>query len=292
MFDNLISPDRISIVVQGPIIQDVTPEVLSSIRKYFRGGEIILSTWKGEIHANLDFDFLIENDDPGALPKYFGKQNNLNRQIASTANGLKAVSRDFAMKVRTDIPFVHGGCLDLFNYVDTKPRLTELQIFKKRIAICSYFTWNPERNLGLFHPSDLFMLGRTEDLLHYWGCPLAKSCDNNVNSPEKYLFVQALNARRIFPLQNIDRVTSNSIWNLWKSEISLLSNFFLFNSNDIGLKNKRHFEQTPSGANCYTAEEWEYLNILYGKNPAPIGRLLNVCLRGFLRKMRRLICRT
>ena len=46
----------ITIVVQGPVDPVNTPKCIASIRKYFKGSKIILSTWEGTDTYGLDFD--------------------------------------------------------------------------------------------------------------------------------------------------------------------------------------------------------------------------------------------
>ena len=62
----MIKSDEISVVVQGAINNKYTPICLASIRKIFPYATIILSTWKNSKTENLDYDVLIENEDPGS----------------------------------------------------------------------------------------------------------------------------------------------------------------------------------------------------------------------------------
>ncbi len=176
--------DQISFVVQGPVDTTIsrrtgkpmTQSCLESIRQWFPGSEIVLSIWKGSDVSGLDFDQLIENDDPGAFnvmrpealrPVY----NNGNRQIVSTASGLRAVSRCYAAKVRTDLVLTGNQWLGQFNgFPARSPRW---RIFKERIVTASLYTRNPVRGIRKpFHPSDWLMFGLTEDMLLLWDIPL------------------------------------------------------------------------------------------------------------------------
>ena len=103
LLEVMVDFKEISVVVQGAISgkstdpehYQITKKVLQSIRKYLPGAEIILSTWKGSDVKGLDYDQLVESDDPGAvlLGEYNGVKafNNLNRQIVSSKAGLDGI---------------------------------------------------------------------------------------------------------------------------------------------------------------------------------------------------------
>ena len=101
-----IDPHDISFVIQGAVT-DITPVCLESIRRFFPESLIIFSTERRQSAKNLDYDILVESDDVGGIP--FKKNSatddplcNMNRQLISTANGLKRVETKYAMKLRAD----------------------------------------------------------------------------------------------------------------------------------------------------------------------------------------------
>lgn len=59
MIINAIDTKDISVVVQGPIDEELTILCLNSVRKYLPDSEIILSTWKNSNIKNLDYDILV-----------------------------------------------------------------------------------------------------------------------------------------------------------------------------------------------------------------------------------------
>lgn len=69
-----IDDEAITFVVQGPVqasasrqqIAGITEQCLNSIRRFFPKSTIILSTWKGQPLDGLDYDQVLELDDPGA----------------------------------------------------------------------------------------------------------------------------------------------------------------------------------------------------------------------------------
>jgi len=93
---------KISFVIQGPIHKekDITKKCCNSIRKFFPESKIILSTWKGSNSEDLDIDEKIESDDPGSdifYYKYNKLENNVNRMLRSSFNGLLAVNSEYSV---------------------------------------------------------------------------------------------------------------------------------------------------------------------------------------------------
>lgn len=166
-----LSNDQISVVVQGPIVPGATSRVLASIRTHLPGAEIILSTWKGAETGGLEFDVLILNEDPGPIATKSPGSANLNRLLWSTRQGLRKVNRPFCLKMRTDLLLTGPDIVSAFRLFPRYKK--EYQIFHERIVISSVVTWRTTRQpLGLYHPSDLFGFGHTEDLLRWWSAPL------------------------------------------------------------------------------------------------------------------------
>ena len=98
---------KISFVMQGPIHKEknVTKNCCKSIRKFFPESKIILSTWKGSNSDDLDIDEKIESEDPGSNIFYYNNhklENNVNRMLRSSLNGLLAVNSEYSVKLRSD----------------------------------------------------------------------------------------------------------------------------------------------------------------------------------------------
>jgi len=184
--DKIASRD-ISVVVQGAVDRSYTLKCLKSIRKKLPAAEIILSTWEGTDVSYLDYDLVIFNKDPGAeifTPN--GRRQNQNRQILSTQNGIKAATRPYVLKIRTDMKILGTKFLTYFDkYGKRNP---SCKILKKRVLINSLYTRNPESSKPfLFHPSDWMMFGLKEDMLNIWDIPLAPEPETSryfVNHPE------------------------------------------------------------------------------------------------------------
>jgi hypothetical protein len=115
----MIDSRDLSVVVQGPVVAGQTAQCLRSLRRFLPGCEIILSTWEGtRIEAELSDcppDEVIYNADPGntnweslrasggAIAECMRLDSNFNRQLVSTASGLKVASRPWALKFRSDM---------------------------------------------------------------------------------------------------------------------------------------------------------------------------------------------
>jgi hypothetical protein len=161
----------ISVVVQGSVNSSNTKNVLLSIRKFLPSAEIVLSTWKGSITNGLDYDTLIENEDPGAevLFPQWNQLHNLNRQILSTKNGINCASKKYCLKIRSDIQLVNNSFLDFF--LKHTVRCDEYKFLKERVLICQYYARYPE--VFPFHIGDWVFFGYTEDVQNIWDIPLA-----------------------------------------------------------------------------------------------------------------------
>jgi len=174
-----IRPDEISIVVQGPIngkFDDppavrLTAACLASIRQHLSGAEIILSTWAGSDVRGLDFDQLVESADPGA--KSFWRDSNwafsLNRQIRSSAAGLRLVTRPYAMKLRSDMRIDGTAFLGLFERYPA--RHPDWQVFERRVVACTVISQNVRRWGLSLCPSDWVHFGTTADVRKLWDIP-------------------------------------------------------------------------------------------------------------------------
>ncbi len=129
-----IDDEAITFVVQGPVqasasrqqIAGITEQCLNSIRRFFPKSTIILSTWKGQPLDGLDYDQLLELDDPGANTVFYDGQPiklNNNRQMYSTHMGLKAVQTPYAVKLRTDNLLTGRQFVELYEqYADLPER--------------------------------------------------------------------------------------------------------------------------------------------------------------------------
>lgn len=272
-----IPPDAISVVVQGPVVPGRTEETLSSIRQFLPGAELILSTWKGSDVSGLSPDVLVLSDDPGAVPAMVSSQN-INRQIRSTANGLAHAVRPYAIKLRSDCFLRNAECLTWFDRARSCPRPISPCVFNERVIICRHFTRNPARSGILAHPSDIFSLGKVEDLRRLWSVPFATELGA---CTEQYVWLTCLKSDEQH-LRLTDQLRF-TLANIWMSERALLANFYVVEASEVGLEIPVRTANNPLPLfrvdTCYTRAEWENLSGLYCRSSSPLGRGIGVLVQ-------------
>lgn len=185
----VINSKQISIVVQGGIIEPFTDKCIKNLRVCFPDSEIILSTWIGSSISGINIDKVIFSPDPGAVivDKVAGTLNNVNRQLISTQAGLKAATRCYILKTRTDILFENTNFLSYFGKYDN----IKSPYFQNRLLICNYYTRNPRVFSACFHPSDWIVFGRASDVNNYYSnIPLMTTEDETwfLHHPKKFNF--------------------------------------------------------------------------------------------------------
>jgi hypothetical protein len=232
-----ISDSHISVVVQGPIFHKdgLTANCLKSIRKQLPSAEIILSTWRNSDLSGLDFDIAIESPDPGQISD--SPYQNTNRLIVSSKNGLEKATREYAIKLRTDNVLTHCRFMDYFNKFDKYD--SRYKIFTDRVVALSTFAKNPSKWPGLFHISDLFYFGYTEDIKKIFDIRLIdiESYRNGkipILAPEQYIWLSCLNnAGYQYELAHFAEL---SITKLAHSERSMINNFVFIEPEMAGIE--------------------------------------------------------
>ncbi|WP_372880904.1 WavE lipopolysaccharide synthesis family protein [Psychromonas sp.] len=177
---NIIKDSEITFVVQGPVqsgkgrdqIESITTLCLNSIRRYFPQSKIIIATWKGQVTDGLDYDLLLELDDPGSNDISVNGEIitlNNNRQLHSTHQGLKKVTTKYAVKLRSDNLLKGREFVSVFEKYSESPREDKFSFLQSRIVTSSTFFIQSHYGAPVyFHKSDLFDFGLTEDLLMVW----------------------------------------------------------------------------------------------------------------------------
>lgn len=299
----------IGVVVQGPVVHGVTRLCLESVRRQLPSAQVVLSTWRGSDVSGLDFDLLVECDDPGAhvchrrLPNLY----NLNRQIVSTREGLKAVTRPYAVKLRSDL--VLCGCGFLAHWAAYPLRSPDLRLFQERVINCSVYAQNPRRHQPTpLHPGDWFFFGRIEDLLLLWDTPLAPEPETSrwfVDRerpqpdwyphllhryfPEQYLWLSLLKRQGVEV--SLEHPWDLSPQNLELTERSFANNLILLEPQRIGLRSLKHTLKLDAWATVFSYGEWLRLYRRYcdprcavSFDPAALGKDLYGALSLFFPK--------
>ncbi len=176
----MIKNKDITFVVQGLVIgkssdrkeHRYTLLCIQSIRKHFPESFIILSTWKGSDVKDLDFDLLVENDDPGVSILGDFSKNGF-RQITSTIGGGKRVNTKYATKVRSDLIFKNNNILKYFEKYSKLQCDKDYKILDNRVVMLT--TCNPKRRLKFpFTACDWIYFGLTKDVINIFNIPLIR----------------------------------------------------------------------------------------------------------------------
>ena len=229
---------EISVVVQGAI-SDCTRNTLQSIRKFMPGSKIILSTWEGSQIDGLSYDILVLNKDPGNTPCYrkssnVKKDNNVNRQIVSTINGLKKVCTKYSLKIRTDFEVKHTGFIQWFNKFPRRNNV--LNVFENKLV--SYSACLKDM---IFHPCDFMFFGLTSDLVNLFDIPLQSHEDAfwfeegttkkmpypfiSRFAPEQYIWIECLKKKYPEVMKKVKDLADINDENRYLSIQSFLNNF-------------------------------------------------------------------
>lgn len=187
-----IDSKNISVVVQGPIdwslyqksLKGTTLTLTQNIRKLLPNAEIVISTWEKQQIDGLLMDKVVFSKDPGAQGVASGfTPNNVNRQIVSTVQGLKAATRPFCLKIRSDM-IIEG--VDFIKIFCGKPDFpnNKRKLFRHSIVTNNFSSRNTEtiseklhNHFLLFHPSDHAQFGYTEDIMKFWDIPFQADND-------------------------------------------------------------------------------------------------------------------
>lgn len=285
----MIKPSDISVVVQGPIVggpddqyqQRLTYRCLESVRQHLPGAEVVLSTWRDSDVSGLTYDVLVESDDPGAWnwcreweeAKIDKKLNNGNRQIVCTRAGLRAATRPYAMKLRSDMTLEGTGFLKFFRKYNV--RNAEWKILRDRVVASTVYAGNPRRSLRPFHPSDWFFFGWREDVLNIWDIPLAPepetsrwydthpmpSNDRNFDKVHRYdveqhMWVSFLRKHGRVAFRHKTDMSNDAI-NL--SELTIANNLVLVEPEQLQIKFWKYSLSRLQGSLLYTHGEWRCL---------------------------------
>jgi WavE lipopolysaccharide synthesis len=162
-----------AVVVQGPVVPDVTLRVLRSLATLNPDALLVLSTWNDTPASSLAAVAPYAHEVvTSARPEAAGIQNR-NYQIVSTRAGLARAmdcGASLILKTRSDLAvladdiFAKAGWW-LAQIGDGAARAYGAE---DRLIVPSSYT----RKYLLYHPSDMAMLGRAADLWRYWGAPL------------------------------------------------------------------------------------------------------------------------
>lgn len=191
-----IDSSLLTFVVQGSVEdKSVVNCSLKSIRHFFPKSKIIISTWVNSDIQDLPFDKVIFSKDSCPVYKFYKHlsiDNNINRQLITTQNGLKEVKTKYAVKLRTDIAFKSSNLLKLISDIQKRPKKGFLN---SRVIIPYNLSINPNTVKLVFHFNDWLIAGQTNDLKKIFNIPLMTIKDLR-------FFEKKLSKERIFTFKN------------------------------------------------------------------------------------------
>lgn len=244
----MLKANEISVVIQGLYNPEITPVCLKSIKKHLPNAEVILSLSEQpeKTVATDGIDKLIVSEKSPIFP-YSSEQNapknTVNPQIVSTVAGLKAATRPYTLKIRTDFALKSDNFLKYFD--DCPMSDPGHKIFDHKIIDCSYFARHPERSRYLaYHPSDIALFGKTSDLLNLFDVPLMTENESGYwkkedisycrYTPEQHIFINCLrkNGKKIDYDHTEESITRE---NIIETEKYFASNFIFLGYNRFGL---------------------------------------------------------
>lgn len=183
---------EIAIVIQGPIVSEnqTTVRIMNFYQEKYPDALVVISTWANTPSEHLqpflqlsnkgNFK-LILNDDP-EFPGTF----NINRQIVSTLNGLKAVAdKTYAIKTRTDQVLTDPRLmcnLDLLHKIYSESAKRDAKIIVSSLNTFAF---------RLYGASDMFQFGLTGDLINFWEQPLDKRPADDLKEVSENLHLEA-----------------------------------------------------------------------------------------------------
>lgn len=174
-----IENSDITFVVQGATLLsngiNVTQKCVNSVRKYFPGAKIVVSTWPSAPASSIyGIDSLLLNEDPGPISTKNSYLKNYNRMVVSTYSGLASVNTTYAAKVRSDFWFEGPGLIKEY-YATASPVGRHFAgHLKGKILMCMY---SGHYKLFPYYISDWFHFGYANDLRKLWASNLILDSD-------------------------------------------------------------------------------------------------------------------
>jgi hypothetical protein len=218
--------DKVSIVMQGPIIENkqFTLETLKLYKKRYPNVQLILSTWNNyEDSVISEFTNIGVEVVTNSMPDYFGISN-INLQIKSTKMGIlkaKESGCQYCLKTRTDQRIYKHDFILSFISILSSFKLDH-KYLKGRLIIPSMNTFK-YRMYGI---TDMLMFGNIDDMILYWDVEFDDRKINEVDSGISALDFSKAKLCEVYLstefFKKIKFKTDFTIKNYWES----MANFF------------------------------------------------------------------
>lgn len=157
----MLGSEDVSVVLAGPISRHTQPAI-AAVRRWLPEAELIVSSWRGTVPADLDADEVVESDDPGSPSGH-----NTNRMLRSVRRGVERATRPHILRLRSDALLRGTGFIDWWDF--EPPRSSAFAAFSRRILTINVAVRPSDRSPGLlYHPSDCVHFGLTDDIQRLW----------------------------------------------------------------------------------------------------------------------------
>lgn len=255
-------------------MQDANSRI-AFVRKSFPSSPLIVSTTTAHA-ASMDLraDKVIVVGDAGCFrlsnDPALTKPNNINRQIATTLEGLRASSTKYTLKLRSDFLVLGTRFLEFFDRFEKAD--PNYQVFRHKVLASTYFSYRP--TYLPFCVSDMNFFGLTSDLINLYDIQGMQKEDEfavrnedgwmeNRYIPEQHLFTQFLTKNG----KGLDFIAKRDLrpHNVRDSERYLASNFVILNSEQFSLIPPARFAYWHSYScirnftNCLTHSDWLHI---------------------------------
>ncbi len=180
----MIPSADISFVVQGPWFEQNdgdrlnTRRSLESIRRFYPDCQIVFCpSGPAQLPDDIEqlADLLVHVEDAGSLVcGYLDGETiteNVNRQIEGVRQGLARVTTKYAVKLRSDSVLSSDNLLTVIDRLEQSPA----QRFERKVAVFNtycrlcFIPQSFDMRYVAYHLSDFATVGRTEDVLSFWG---------------------------------------------------------------------------------------------------------------------------
>lgn len=163
---------NISILFQGNFDYKILNQYIKKCKKILPNAEIVISTWKGQKCGDLiGCDVIVENEP--IINRYFDKEDgyecNLERMLLTTTEGIKACTKKYVLKLRTDLDLCNKKFIKYFNKYNI---ITNNSFFLERVLLvnvgCIKLLTMQALPTPCIHLSDWVHFGTKIDLLKIW----------------------------------------------------------------------------------------------------------------------------
>ena len=286
----MIESKRVSVVVQGPVCGTekdpavYTRKCCESVRCFFPEAEIIISTWEDQDISQLTYDKYVKSHAPELYKIYWDDMSihyfSINHFLISSINGLKLASREYVIKMRSDMAFMNGKCMEYIGrYSNYDNENLEWKIFKQRVITLP--SLNPHRAKVFFPYSicDWIQIGLREDILKLYDVPLVDistiplregyryKISEDFLGVEQYLFYSLLKKNGLPVYLKSRTSTDKNI--ILQTEKAIAMNLVLMSARNMGVKsfkysNRMYAIEPWMSLGYYTFKEWKMLYNQYG----------------------------